>query len=153
MVELADGEKLHADVIIAADGIHSVGRTAVLGQKLVANRSGHSAYRALVSLAVCSGFRAWECSLTTVLVRQIPRDRLLDNPRALAILDGDEKGMGLTTFMGSDRRLVAYPCRKGTLLNIVAIVVRLWSSVYKLRTITDLTASHETAGLGSGEFY
>ncbi|TKA50234.1 hypothetical protein B0A53_06334 [Rhodotorula sp. CCFEE 5036] len=99
VVELADGEKIHADVIIAADGIHSVGRTAVLGQKLVANRSGHSAYRAL-----------------------IPRDRLLDNPRALAILDGDEKGMGLTTFMGSDRRLVAYPCRKGTLLNIVAIV-------------------------------
>ncbi|GAA5973885.1 hypothetical protein JCM8115_002516, partial [Rhodotorula mucilaginosa] len=47
VVELADGEKIHADVIIAADGIHSVGRTAVLGQKLVANRSGHSAYRAL----------------------------------------------------------------------------------------------------------
>ncbi|POY74198.1 hypothetical protein BMF94_2772 [Rhodotorula taiwanensis] len=98
-VTLADGEVLSADVIVAADGIHSIGRTAVLGQKLVANRSGHSAYRAL-----------------------IPRERLLENPRALAILDGDEKGMGLTTFMGSDRRLVAYPCRKGTLLNIVAIV-------------------------------
>lgn len=46
---LADGEVLSADVIVAADGIHSIGRTAVLGQKLVANRSGHSAYRALVS--------------------------------------------------------------------------------------------------------
>ncbi|GAA6022639.1 hypothetical protein JCM8202_005029 [Rhodotorula sphaerocarpa] len=98
-VTLADGEKLHADVIIGADGIHSVARTAVLGQQLVANRSGHSAYRSL-----------------------IPRERLLDNPRALAILDGDERGFGLTTFMGGNRRLVAYPCRKGTLLNIVAIV-------------------------------
>lgn len=58
-------------------------------------------------------------------VAQIPRERLLDNPRALAILDGDERGFGLTTFMGGDRRLVAYPCRKGTLLNIVAIVVSL----------------------------
>lgn len=47
-VTLADGEKLHADVIIGADGIHSVARTAVLGQQLVANRSGHSAYRSLV---------------------------------------------------------------------------------------------------------
>ena len=88
-----------------------------------------------------------------VLVLQIPRDRLLDNPRALAILDGDEKGMGLTTFMGSDRRLVAYPCRKGTLLNIVAIVVRLNSAAYKLCTTADLITWYATAGLGSGEFY
>ncbi|GAA5984663.1 hypothetical protein JCM10908_003448 [Rhodotorula pacifica] len=99
VVRLADGETIQADVIVAADGIHSVGRAAVLGQKLVAKRSGHSAYRAL-----------------------IPREKLLENPRALAILDGDERGMGLTTFMGADRRLVAYPCRGGTLLNIVAIV-------------------------------
>lgn len=89
--------------------------------------------------------------LIVVLVLQIPRDRLVDNPRALAILDGDEKGMGLTTFMGSDRRLVAYPCRKGTLLNIVAIVVRLRISADKLRNITDMTAFTAIAGLGSRE--
>ncbi|GAA6037985.1 hypothetical protein JCM8097_009526 [Rhodosporidiobolus ruineniae] len=99
IVQLEGGEVLQADAIIAADGIHSVGRTAVLGNKLVAQRSGYSAYRAL-----------------------IPRDVLATNPKLLPYLDGDASGTGFCTFMAKDRRLVAYPCRASELLNIVAIV-------------------------------
>ncbi|KAK4334659.1 hypothetical protein RTBOTA2_003395 [Rhodotorula toruloides] len=94
VVELQDGE-----VIKAADGIHSVARTAVLGDQLIAKRSGHSAYRAL-----------------------IPADIVTANPRIAHIVAGDAQGTGLTTYMGPDRRLVAYPCRRSQYLNIVAIV-------------------------------
>ncbi|BGO99599.1 hypothetical protein RTG_01864 [Rhodotorula toruloides ATCC 204091] len=99
VVELQDGEVIKADVIVAADGIHSVARTAVLGNQLVAKRSGHSAYRAL-----------------------IPADIVTSNPRIAHIVAGDAQGTGLTTYMGPDRRLVAYPCRRSQYLNIVAIV-------------------------------
>jgi salicylate hydroxylase len=71
----------------------------VLGRELIAQPSGFSAYRCL-----------------------IPREKVIHNPTIKKLLDGDETGMGFSTFMGKDRRLVAYPCRGGTLLNIVAIV-------------------------------
>ncbi len=99
VVELASGEKLTADVIVGADGIHSVTRTAVLGRELLAQPSGFSAYRCL-----------------------IPREKVIHNPTTKTLLDGDDSGKGFSTYMGKDRRLVAYPCRGSTLLNIVAIV-------------------------------
>ncbi|ORY86668.1 hypothetical protein BCR35DRAFT_302383 [Leucosporidium creatinivorum] len=99
IVELSNGETLQADVIVAADGIHSVARSAVLGEELIAKQSGHSAYRAL-----------------------IPRELIGAHPNLLHYLDGDESGTGFCTFMGQDRRLVAYPCRGAQFLNIVAIV-------------------------------
>ncbi|GAA5869814.1 hypothetical protein JCM8547_005850 [Rhodosporidiobolus lusitaniae] len=99
LVMLENGEVLQADAIVAADGIHSIARTAVLGDKLIAQRSGYSAYRAL-----------------------IPRDVLSSKPHLVHYLDGDETGTGFCTFMANDRRLVAYPCRGSQLLNIVAIV-------------------------------
>lgn len=37
-------------MIVAADGIHSVARAAVIGSDLSAKPSGHSAYRALVRI-------------------------------------------------------------------------------------------------------
>ena len=50
---------LKGDVIIGADGIHSVTRTEVLGgDALVAKRSGHSAYRTLVSPLSSTGLEA-----------------------------------------------------------------------------------------------
>ncbi|GAA5945984.1 hypothetical protein JCM3775_003607 [Rhodotorula graminis] len=98
-VYLVSGDVLTADVIVAADGIHSVARAAVVGSDLSAKASGHSAYRAL-----------------------IPRAAFEDQPELLRFLDGDATGTGFYTWMAQDRRLVAYPCRGGTLLNIVAIV-------------------------------
>ena len=47
---------------------------------------------------------------------------MIHNPAIKTLLDGDDSGKGFSTYMGKDRRLVAYPCRGSTLLNIVAIV-------------------------------
>jgi salicylate hydroxylase len=52
-VTLESGEVVKGDILIGADGIHSVARTAVLGQKRIARRSGHSAYRCLVRWIRC----------------------------------------------------------------------------------------------------
>lgn len=46
---LEDGTELKADVIIGADGIKSVARSAVVGDAFSAKPSGHSAYRCLIS--------------------------------------------------------------------------------------------------------
>ncbi len=47
---------------------------------------------------------------------------MIHNPTIKTLFDGDDSGKGFSTYMGKDRRLVAYPCRGSTLLNIVAIV-------------------------------
>lgn len=49
IVTLESGETVQGDLIVGADGIHSKVRTAVLGHHLIAQPSGHSAYRCLVS--------------------------------------------------------------------------------------------------------
>lgn len=46
---LEDGSKMKADLIIGADGIKSVVRSAVVGDNFCAKPSGHSAYRCLIS--------------------------------------------------------------------------------------------------------
>ena len=105
-VTLADGTVLHADVVVGifiafsflsagADGIHSKVREAILGEKLNAVASGHSAYRFLIDA-----------------------EKLRQDPDLAFLV---EKG-GITTFVGLDRRIVAYPCRNLELLNIVAIL-------------------------------
>jgi len=80
---------------VGADGIHSKVREAVLGEKLNAVASGHSAYRFLIEA-----------------------EKLRQDPDLAFLV---EKG-GITTFVGLDRRIVAYPCRNLELLNIVAIL-------------------------------
>ncbi|SCV74180.1 BQ2448_6612 [Microbotryum intermedium] len=96
-VTLADGQVLQTDIIVGADGIHSVLRTEILGAERIAQPSGHSAYRCL-----------------------IPRASVEKIPAMASLLSMDPPT--LTTFVASDRRVVAYPCRGGSLLNIVAIV-------------------------------
>src|SRR5271170_1462953 len=78
-----------------ADGVHSKVREAVFGEKLNAVASGHSAYRFLIDA-----------------------EKLRQDPDLAFLV---EKG-GITTFVGLDRRIVAYPCRNLELLNIVAIL-------------------------------
>ncbi|KAM0753464.1 FAD/NAD(P)-binding domain-containing protein [Meredithblackwellia eburnea MCA 4105] len=96
-VTLADGEVVKGDLIIGADGIHSVVRTAVLGNKSIAQPSGHSAYRLL-----------------------IPREKIINDEKLAFLVDGTRPG--IFTYVSTDRRVVAYPCRGFQLLNIVAIV-------------------------------
>lgn len=66
-----------------------------MGEKLNAVASGHSAYRFLIDA-----------------------EKLRQDPDLAFLV---EKG-GITTFVGLDRRIVAYPCRNLELLNIVAIL-------------------------------
>lgn len=107
IVTFADGSTMSADVIVGADGIHSIVRDAVLGKALPAEPSGHSAYRLLIP------------------AEKIP-EKFQD------VLQG-----GLTVWLAGDRRIVAYCCRDMTLLNIVAMIpdsslheksVESWSS-------------------------
>lgn len=49
MVQLESGEKLQADVVIAADGIHSTMRSFVLGETISPVPTGLSAYRLIVA--------------------------------------------------------------------------------------------------------
>ena len=48
-VTLADGATLKADVVIGADGLHSMVRTNVLGRKLTPSETGDLAYRATIT--------------------------------------------------------------------------------------------------------
>ncbi|PWY97369.1 FAD/NAD(P)-binding domain-containing protein [Testicularia cyperi] len=97
VVELEDGRRLQGDLVIGADGIKSVVRSAVLGNKFSAQPSGHSAYRCLV-----------------------PGEKVLADDELKGLLNPT----GVTIFLGTDRRVVAYTCRyQGKLmLNIVAAV-------------------------------
>lgn len=89
-----NGQTFHGDVVIAADGIKSVVRKAVIGEAFHSAPSGHSAYRGLLSA-----------------------DKISAHPelKELGLLDNR-----LVIVNGGDRRLIMYPTRKGTLLNYVA---------------------------------
>ncbi|RSL44358.1 hypothetical protein CEP54_014718 [Fusarium duplospermum] len=97
IVTLESGEKIHGDVIIGADGIHSVVRTAVLGEEKRALPTGTSAYRMLIPIENLEGVSTPE--------------KLLD------VCDPYT-----TMIMGHDRRVIMGPGRGGKLYGIVALV-------------------------------
>ncbi|KAM0472430.1 hypothetical protein ACHAP7_008583 [Fusarium lateritium] len=93
-----DGTREHKDVIIAADGIHSVIAPCVLGSDIPAASVNECAYRFL-----------------------IPAAKLLENPATAALFREDK-----TTFhvaSTADRRLVWYPYvdRSGQIQNFVGL--------------------------------
>ncbi|KLP18547.1 salicylate 1-monooxygenase [Fusarium fujikuroi] len=97
IVTLDSGEKIHGDLIIGADGIHSVVRTAVVGEKRNALPTGTSAYRMLIPTENLEGL-------------SLP-NQLLD-PRVPKT----------TMIMGHDRRVIMGPGRNSKLYGIVALV-------------------------------
>lgn len=97
IVTLASGETLAADIIVGADGIHSVLRAAVVGEARLAIPTGISAYRMLVPVDLLSGI-------------DIPYDVL-------------QPAAPMTTMVvGHDRRVIMGPGRNGTVFGIVALV-------------------------------
>lgn len=92
---LKSGEIVKADVVIAADGIKSSLRNHVLGEKQSAKPSGHSAYRCLIDA------------------------EHIKNDKDLSFIT---EGGGIYIWVGPDRRIVAYPCRNLTQVNIVAMI-------------------------------
>ncbi|KAF2629062.1 FAD binding domain-containing protein [Macroventuria anomochaeta] len=55
-VTLEDGEVLEADLVIGADGIHSVLRTSVLGKEVKPKPTGFSAYRLMLPTTVLNEY-------------------------------------------------------------------------------------------------
>jgi salicylate hydroxylase len=87
-LRLQDDERVRADALVAADGVWSAVREAVIGDG-AARPSGHIAYRALVA-----------------------RDSLSERHRTNDV----------NLWLGPHTHVVAYPVRRGQLINVVAIV-------------------------------
>ncbi|KAM5349873.1 hypothetical protein ACJ41O_006378 [Fusarium nematophilum] len=94
-VELASGERVQGDAVIAADGVHSKSRSKIPGGNIASKPSGKSAYRFLVS-----------------------RQSVLEDPKTAHFA---QKHGQLTIWYGVDRRVVMYPCQNNTQLNFVCI--------------------------------
>lgn len=94
-ITLKDGTVITGDVVIGADGVHSMSRSKIPGGDVKVFGSGKSAFRFLIS-----------------------RQAALDDPatRRFAERDGE-----LIIWYGSDRRVVMYPTSNNSLLNFVCI--------------------------------
>ncbi|KAL1870818.1 hypothetical protein VTK73DRAFT_2410 [Phialemonium thermophilum] len=93
---LASGERIQADVLLGADGAHSITRSKLPGAENIRTKpSGQSAFRFLV-----------------------PRQAALDDPVTAQFA---QKTGELVVWFGSDRRVVMYPCSNNTQLNFVCI--------------------------------
>ncbi|KAL2412561.1 hypothetical protein ABEF91_000879 [Exophiala dermatitidis] len=97
-VTLADGDVLQADLVIGADGIKSVVRTAVLGEERKAVPTGISAYRIL-----------------------IPTDSIQSIDGVPDSVKTPEPAM-TSMVVGNDKRVIMGPGRGGKLFGIVALV-------------------------------
>ncbi|KAJ7754155.1 FAD/NAD(P)-binding domain-containing protein [Mycena maculata] len=95
---LSDGRVVHSDLILGADGISSSVRTDILGHKVRPILTGGSCYRAVIEASKLEGREglAW-------LNEGISGPRMVIKSEGPAI-----------------RMVAIYPCRSGTLLNIVA---------------------------------
>lgn len=78
---LATGEILTADLIVGADGVHSLVRHTVIGRPALAQRTGDAAYRALIPTAL-----------------------MLDDPQLRELVERPE----MTTWMGPGRHIMGY---------------------------------------------
>ncbi|KAL4900723.1 hypothetical protein BDW74DRAFT_170681 [Aspergillus multicolor] len=94
---LDDGTKYVADLIVAADGVHSRSVHAIAGTEGGSVQTGQNCYRFLV-----------------------PVEKMQDNPLTAKLLAKINLN-GVHVFATQDRRLVMYPCRKGKLLNVAGI--------------------------------
>lgn len=91
-VTLADGDVLHSDLIICADGIKSAVRDVINGRPIAPQDTGDVAYRILV-----------------------PAKPLLDDPEMAHLV----KNPWAVHWMGPEGHAVGYPLREGELYNII----------------------------------
>ncbi|WYZ39914.1 hypothetical protein EsH8_IV_000255 [Colletotrichum jinshuiense] len=97
---LKDGSEVTADMIVGADGIHSLVRKAVLGGECAMISSGVSVYRFTFPLDKA-------------------REILKGYPDVADLLDGDYFNI-MSTSDRTNRNIIFYPCRDFTTLNVVA---------------------------------
>ncbi|RMZ85619.1 hypothetical protein DV737_g566, partial [Chaetothyriales sp. CBS 132003] len=94
-VTLADGTAVSGDVVLGADGVHSICRQYVSGKDIKPLSSGKSAFRFLID-----------------------RKSALESPAAAKFV---ERPGELVIWYDKDRRVVMYPTSNNTLLNFVCI--------------------------------
>lgn len=94
-VTFDDGSEVQGDLIVGADGVHSLTRASIPGGDLQAFDSGKSAFRFL-----------------------IPTETLAADPETKGFIEKDDF---LTMWIGEDRRLIMYPCVDKTIMNFVGI--------------------------------
>jgi salicylate hydroxylase len=98
IVSLKNGDTYKGDLVIGADGIHSVVRTAVVGEDApLPKPTGVSAYRLLLEVSNLE-----KSSAFTSIIN--PRDPVT------------------TMVIGHDRRIIMGPGRSGTIFGVVALV-------------------------------
>lgn len=88
-VTLEDGSTLEADLIVAADGVHSDAHRYVLGEKRAPTPSGRTTVRFTIET-----------------------ERILANPACSAIMDAGDGQCKVYTCADGKRWLVQYPCRE-----------------------------------------
>ncbi|KKK11821.1 FAD binding domain protein [Aspergillus rambellii] len=94
-VTLEDGRHFQGDLVIGADGVHSVTRSAIPGGNVKVSCCGKSAFRFLV-----------------------PKEAALEDPETARFVQDPGE---LCIWYGPDRRIVMYPTSNNTVLNFVVI--------------------------------
>ncbi|KAJ7472753.1 FAD/NAD(P)-binding domain-containing protein [Mycena latifolia] len=95
-ITLKNEETIHADLVIGADGLHSVIRTNILGAPQTAPASGLSCFRSLIDASKLRGEMDW-------------------------LTEGFSGARSVIVKEGEYRVIFVYPCRSGRLINVVAL--------------------------------
>lgn len=94
-IVLQDGTQIHGNLIVGADGVHSVTRAAVTEKEFLSFKSEHSAMRFLITKE-------------SALADAVTRDWTAPNG-------------SMDMWYGPDLKIVLYPCVKNTIFNFVCI--------------------------------
>ncbi|GAB1196710.1 hypothetical protein APSETT444_005985 [Aspergillus pseudonomiae] len=94
-ITLEDGKRVEGDLVLGADGVHSVARRHVSGKEVKAFSSGRNAFRFM-----------------------IPRKEVLDDPETAHMVQTNGT---LHMWHSADRKVVIYPCVNNEILNFVCI--------------------------------
>ncbi|KAF4625765.1 hypothetical protein G7Y89_g12396 [Cudoniella acicularis] len=94
VIELANGEKHQADLIVGADGVHSVTASLAFGAH-APYHTGTACYRFIINA-----------------------EEIYNDPDCLKTTRGDGR---CRIIMSANKRVVIYPCRNGEMLNFVCM--------------------------------